>query len=153
MKTLTEQDWVDLASFDREDSARALQVALDNIGIESRLRDERKWQRFWFLTRPEAGVHLDVLKVNYTLACDFLEQNAHLKALARRAIHCPQCHSPRVQYPQYSRKFILPTLVAHIARLFGVISKECYCEDCQHTWERHPAPRPARTSDILPEKV
>jgi len=33
-----------------------------------------------------------------------------------------------------TRKFILPTLIAHLLVLLRFMRRECYCEDCHYTW-------------------
>jgi transposase-like protein len=53
----------------------------------------------------------------------------------REAIRCPECNSPRVEYPQYTRKFITPLLIELLISL-GIGEKTYYCTDCQYTWRK-----------------
>src|ERR1700682_1534786 len=60
------------------------------------------------------------------------------------AIRCPQCKSPRVEYPQLTRKFLTPWL-ASILFALKIFPKEFYCQDCHFTWGKDgdPLPQPA----------
>jgi hypothetical protein len=51
-----------------------------------------------------------------------------------RALHCPSCGSLRINYPQMTRRFILPTILLHLGIIFRIIGHECYCEHCQAMW-------------------
>jgi len=53
------------------------------------------------------------------------------------AIRCPQCNSPRIEYPQLTRKFLTPALAAILFAL-KVFQKEFYCQDCHFTWTNEP---------------
>jgi hypothetical protein len=55
-------------------------------------------------------------------------------AVLTKALHCPACGSLRVNYPQMTRRFILPTILLHLGIIFRVIEHECYCEHCHHMW-------------------
>ena len=48
-------------------------------------------------------------------------------------IRCPQCGSSNIEYPQMTRKFLTPALVAVLCAL-KIIPKEFYCQDCHYTW-------------------
>jgi hypothetical protein len=53
--------------------------------------------------------------------------------LLQGQICCLQCGSPRVEYPQFTRKFITTT-AADLACLLGLMERKFYCLDCHHTW-------------------
>ena len=55
----------------------------------------------------------------------------------RDAIHCPECGSLRVDYPQFTRKSLLTNLTMGVAANVGLVDKEFYCEDCHFTWPKH----------------
>jgi len=55
---------------------------------------------------------------------------ANVPAILEKAVHCPSCGSLRVNYPQMTRKFILPTVILHLGIIFRAIDHECYCESC-----------------------
>jgi hypothetical protein len=56
----------------------------------------------------------------------------------RAAIHCPECNSLRVDYPQFTRKSLVTNVALGLIAALGLVDKEYYCEDCHHTW---PMPR------------
>lgn len=126
--------WINIAVFDNQGAAKALQSFLEKEGFESRLYDERTLQRYWFLTPPRGGSQVQVRKESFETAKQTLDTKREANALLQKAIRCPSCQSLRVQYPQMTRKFMLPTLVAQVGVFFGVMQRECYCEDCHHTW-------------------
>ena len=130
----TSTGWVNLATFDRLDRATALQAFLEKEGCETQIHDERNLQKFWFLSPQQAGIHLRVRADSYTKAKQSLETKPEFLL---EAITCPSCHSSRVQYPAMTRKNILPTVVAQTLVLLRVMERECYCEDCHHSWVRN----------------
>ena len=143
-------NWVNVAAYNQVTAARALQSFLKKEGFETRINDERSLQRYWFWTTPQAGIHVQVPGGPYEKLRECLETDPVAQAFLQKAIRCPSCNSSRVQYPQMTRKFVLPTLVAHLAVLLRIMERECYCEDCQNTWvpsssTRPALPRPAKT--------
>ena len=142
--------WINVAAYDQVTAAKALQGFLEKEGFETRIHDGRGLQRYWFWTTPQAGIHVQVQGSSYKKVRECLEADPSALAFLQNAIRCPSCNSPRVQYPQMTHKFILPTLVAQIMVLFRIMKPECYCEDCHYTWvipsSILPAlPRPAKT--------
>jgi DNA-directed RNA polymerase subunit RPC12/RpoP len=55
--------------------------------------------------------------------------------MLEEAIRCPECGSPRVEYPQFTRKFLTPLLVELLISL-GAGEKDYYCMDCHYTWPK-----------------
>jgi formate-dependent nitrite reductase cytochrome c552 subunit len=148
MKTSTTHEavhlWATIATFNNRPAAQAFCDFLRTEGFESRVADERKIQRFWFLAAPKAGIHVEVPEDCFGSVREALDDNPRADSALRDAIRCPSCRSTRVQYPQMTRKFILPTLVAQSLVLVGVMKHECYCEDCHYTWvPDKPANQPA----------
>jgi hypothetical protein len=143
--------WSRLAAFDHPKPAETLVAFLDQHGFVVRLYDERKLQRYWFLTRPMAGMCVQVPEDTLPAARDFLLAQPEGYDLLRTAIHCPACKSTRVHYPQMTRKNVLPTLVAHVLVALGLLRHEYYCEDCHFTWtrgEQRPKSRVKRSPNI-----
>jgi hypothetical protein len=126
--------WLTLATFNQVEDARNLAQFLSDEGIPTEVEDERRLQKAWFWTKPQAGVHVTVAERNFERAQNFLETNSIGSELMGPAIRCPSCHSARVQYPAMTRKNILPTLMAQMFILTGVTKRECYCENCHYTW-------------------
>ena len=121
-----------------------LATFLNSRGVEANLEDERKLQRFWFWTKPRAGVHVLVQSEQFPQAHDLLEQPTG-SALLRSAIHCPSCGSSRVDYPAMTRKNVLPALVAQVLAALNLMGGEYYCEDCHYTWMPANSPRSEST--------
>ena len=49
------------------------------------------------------------------------------------AVHCPECGSSKIEFPQFSRRTLMGALPAALAAT-GVIAQEYYCESCHFTW-------------------
>src|SRR5689334_4370145 len=116
--------WINLATFDRTPAAERLREWLSHEGIEARIQDERGLQRRWFLARPLAGVHVRVPETAFAQAQQLVETDPAAARLMEGAIRCPSCHSVRVQFPQMTRRNILPTLVAQVLVLTHVMHQE-----------------------------
>jgi hypothetical protein len=129
--------WTNIAVFDNPDDAGRLAGFLKSEGFETRVHDERKLQRYWFLAAPQAGVHTQVPQKQFEEVEQRLDNAPNAPTLLANAIRCPSCKSLRVEYPQMTRKFVLPTLVAQVLVVLGLMKRECYCETCQYTWVRH----------------
>jgi hypothetical protein len=129
--------WTNVAVFDNPDDATRLADFLKAEGFESRVHDERKLQRYWFLAEQQAGVHTQVTQKQFEAVEQRLDNAPNSPSLLANAIRCPSCKSLRVEYPQMTRKFVLPTLVAQVLVVLGLMKRECYCETCQYTWVRH----------------
>lgn len=123
-----------VATFDHLPNAEALSAFLIAHGIHAHVHDERRLQRWWFMAKPGAGLHVRVPQEELPLAERFLRVYPDAQRLLASAIHCPDCESCQVQYPAITRKNILPAIVAQTAVLFGLMDHECYCEKCQFTW-------------------
>jgi hypothetical protein len=136
MKAIHFPAWTTVAVFDQLPPAEALQAFLEKAGCRTRIHDERRIQRYWFWVSPQAGIQVQVPKLAFTQVNHDLEHVPEAKALVRKAVHCPSCHSLRVQYPQMTRHFILPTLLAQIFVFLRFIDRESYCENCHFTWAR-----------------
>ena len=61
----------------------------------------------------------------------------------RGAIRCPECHSFRIDFPQYTHKAALPNLLVGLLANIGAMHKEFYCHDCHFTWPKE-GTRPSR---------
>lgn len=131
MKT---QPWVNVALFENLGAGKKLEAILNGKGFEARTRDDKWMQLFLFLCRPRATFRVQVRQNNFKGALEFLETQPEAAAAVQRAIHCPSCGSLRVNYPQMTRKFFLPTVLLHLGIIFRIIDHEAYCEHCHHTW-------------------
>ena len=124
-----------VATFNELEPAQALREQFMHAGIQSSIHDESKLERFWFMTEPLAAIHVEVSKPDFLkarrLMRDWEETNEALKA----AIRCPECGSSRVEFPQITRKFLMP-VVETLFMAMHLIPREYYCEDCHYTWPK-----------------
>ena len=134
-----------VALFSTRAEAYVIRQRLAQAGIEAELHDELGVARFWFVSKSAAGVRLEVPSEQAAQATQqLLEWDAAQGAL-QGAIRCPECRSLRVDYPQFTRKSILPNVAMGLMAEMGLLEKECYCEDCHCMWtKRRTNPRPGR---------
>jgi hypothetical protein len=129
MKTIT------LATFNTPEQAEPLHRRLEEEHIPNQVHASGILRHLWFVQRPRAEVKVDVSLE------DFQKSQRVLEALESRregtpatpVTHCPECHSARVIYPQFTGKFFLPNVIGLLSGL-GLVKKEYYCEDCHYTW-------------------
>lgn len=126
------QHWHDVAVFDNLEAGKALERFLQASGFEARAYDDKLFRYFLFLRPPEITYHVQVRKDRQPDAEKLLRANP--PAVLSRAIHCPECGSLRINYPQMTRRFVLPTVLLHLGIIFRVVGHQCYCEDCHHIW-------------------
>jgi hypothetical protein len=121
------------ATFNEPEEAEPLKRRLEAAGIHADIQDERKLQKYWFLSHPLAGVHLRVDSRQFELASQLLREWDAAEGVLRNAIHCPACGSSRVEFPQCTRKFVTPSLYAVLCALH-LFERRFYCENCHFTW-------------------
>lgn len=124
---------VPVATFNEAESVQQLLERLNQAGIPATIRDESKLERFWFVTEPFAAIHLEVSQKRYLEARRLIEEWDRTDQVLRNAVRCPECNSSRVEYPQLTRKFILPTFL-RLCMALGIVAREFYCLDCHYTW-------------------
>lgn len=124
--------WLDVALFERQDAGRALQSLLEDNGLEARTYDDKWFRYFLFLRPPRITYRVQVRRNHIEEVNRLLEQKAPV--VLKQAIHCPACGSLHVNYPQMTRRFILPTVLLHLGIIFRIIEHECYCEHCHEMW-------------------
>lgn len=123
--------WTDVAVFENLSDGRALEKFLTNHRLESRTYDDKVFRYFLFLRPPTVTYRVQVRGNAFRAATELLDK---APAILEKALHCPSCGSLRVNYPQMTRKFILPTVILHLGIIFRVIEHECYCEHCHCIW-------------------
>jgi hypothetical protein len=134
MNTMAGKSWVKIAVFEESNDAQALEAIFKNKRIEARTYNDRMLRLFLFLCPPRVTFRVQVRHGFLKYAMDFLETEPGVSAILQKAVHCPDCGSLRVEYPQMTRKFFLPTLLLHLGIIFRVIEHECYCENCHCIW-------------------
>ena len=108
------------------------------VGIPVEMSDESTTQSLMFFSR---GLRRCVCKskADWDRARKMLAEWDAADGALRDALHCPECKSPRVSFPQLTRKFPAPLFVFSLLVKIGLIDPEFYCEDCHFTWpEKEP---------------
>jgi hypothetical protein len=134
MNKMAGKSWVNVAVFEESNDAQVLEEFFKNKRIEVRTYNDRILQLLLFLCPPRATFRVQVRHGFFKYAIDLLEAEPDVPAILQKAVHCPDCGSLRVEYPQMTRKFFLPTLLLHLGIIFRVIEHECYCENCHYIW-------------------
>jgi hypothetical protein len=124
--------WHDVALFDSLDNGKALETFLKGNGLEARTDDDKWFRYFLFLRPPQVVHHVQVRKHHFAEAARLLETKP--PAVLTKAMRCPKCNSLRLNYPQMTRRFVLPTILLHLGIIFRFVEHECYCEHCHHMW-------------------
>jgi hypothetical protein len=131
-----------IASFNEQDKAEHLRDRLEQAGLHAEIMDESKLQKYWFLSQPHAAVKIRVDEKDFERARELLRGLDAVEDALHDAVRCPQCGSSRVDYPQFTRKFVSTTLV-EVFCFLHLVEKMYYCQDCQYTWPDHPVKDPA----------
>ncbi|HET7625123.1 MAG TPA: hypothetical protein VFM25_07650 [Verrucomicrobiae bacterium] len=125
-----------VALFPNAVSAEPLKTRLVQNGIPAEIHDELRLANFWYVSKPGAGVRIEVPTEQFPRAYRLLLQWDAAEGALRDAIRCPECGSLRVDYPQFTRKFFIPNLVIGILATIARVPKEYYCQDCHFTWPK-----------------
>jgi len=121
-----------VAVFESIADGKVLETFLREQGLESRTYDDKVFRYFLFLRPPRVTYRVQVRSNDVVRAMNLL--NSANPPVLERAFHCPACGSLRVNYPQMTRKFFLPTVLLHLGIIFRVIEHQCYCEHCHEMW-------------------
>jgi len=130
-----------IASFANREPARTLKSRLESAGISARVADDSLLQSLVFWTKPFATMKVLVNEDAFDRARHLIEEWDKREHILEGAIRCPECGSPRVEYPQYTRKFATPLLIELLISL-GLAEKDFYCTECHYTWPRKAKPEP-----------
>lgn len=147
MNSRSHHPWADVAIFENLNDGRLLETFLRDKDIDARAYHNKWFQGFLFLRPPHVTWRIQVRADQYVKAEQLLE--LHQPPLLEKAIHCPSCGSLHVNYPQMTRKFLLPSVLLHLGIIFRVIGHECYCEHCHLTWNL-PQDMPAKVRAARP---
>ena len=136
---------VTIATFDDSAKAKHLKSRLAEAGVKADVHNERL-QSVATGSDRHANAKVLVEEEDFQKANGMMMEWEATDPQIGAAIRCPQCKSPRVQYPQIARKFPIMAWL-HTAILFKlkIFPKEFYCEDCHFTWGKDgdPLPKPA----------
>ena len=133
-----------IATFTWPSQAKHLKSRLHEAGLKADIHNEGHLQKAVFVSRPQANAKVLVTEEDFEAANKLMVEWEASDPQIGTAIRCPQCKSPRVEYPQLTRKFLTPWL-ASILFALRIFPKEFYFQDCHFTWGKdgEPLPRPA----------
>jgi hypothetical protein len=144
-----QSSWVDVAVFENVSDGKIFEAFLEERKFEARTYDDKLLRYFLFLRPPRITYRVQIRGSEFKVVSNLLEKE--YPPILGKAFHCPFCSSLRINYPQMTRKFILPTVVLHLGIIFRVIQHEAYCEHCHHIWNlpkdgvsTEPVTRPAK---------
>jgi transposase-like protein len=135
-----------VATFSDHDKAERAKNRLVKAGIAAEVVDESHLQRLWFGSKPLANQKVYVPEEDNNRALETLQQADAESNILCGEVRCPKCGSAKVEYPQFTRKFIMTTFV-EILCFLGVIDKRFYCEACHYTWPNEEKLR--RSTDVM----
>jgi hypothetical protein len=125
---------VTIATFNEPAKAKHLKQRLAEKGVKADIHNEARMQKVMMSGAPQANAKVMIDEADFPKANELLVEWEASDPDVGSAIRCPQCNSPRVQYPQLARRFpFVPGLFAILFAL-GIFPKEFYCEDCHYTW-------------------
>ncbi len=130
-----------LATFHDRLPAQALRDRLEHAGIPAKVGNDTFIQRYIFFVKPAATFQVWVNPDDFDQACEKLTEWDKNENILKEAVRCLDCRSPRIEYPQYTRKFFAPLVVEWLISLGGA-EKDYYCTDCHYTWPRVQKPEP-----------
>jgi predicted Zn-ribbon and HTH transcriptional regulator len=126
---------VTIATFNEPAKAKHLKQRLAESGVDADIHNEARMQHV-MLSDAQANAKVMVHEKDFRKAQELLTEWESSDPEIQMAVRCPQCQSPRVQYPQLARSFPFVPGLASILFALGVFEKQFYCEDCHNTWTR-----------------
>jgi predicted Zn-ribbon and HTH transcriptional regulator len=125
---------VTIATFDEATKGRHLKDRFQQSGVRADVLTEGQMQAVASRSKRQANVKVLVDESDFEKAQNLLLEWEASDPEIGSAIRCPQCRSPRIDYPQLARKFPFVPGMAAILLALKIVPKEFYCQDCQFTW-------------------
>jgi transposase-like protein len=126
---------VTILTFNELEQAQAACKRLEEAGFHPNINDERQRQKHWLVSECLACFRVQVDKHEYGRADQLLDEWAASRPeLLRGSVHCPECGSSEVEYPQFNRKFTLEPAVYALLTKVGLFEKKFYCHHCHYMW-------------------
>ncbi len=123
---------VTVATFNDLEHAQPVVQRLEHAGFHPTVLDESRWQERHFAEHL-ASAKVQVHESEGQSATEQLRQWDLSDHCLEQAVTCPECRSPEVDFPQVTRKFVLPALHSILYKL-RILEKQFYCQRCHHTW-------------------
>jgi mono/diheme cytochrome c family protein len=140
-----------LAHFENQAQAEPARKFLLESGIKARIHAESGVAKLWFVSRYQAGVRLEVPGQETARSLKLLGQGDTPSEILRDAVRCPECHSLRVDYPQFTRKSVLTNLVMGLLAEIHFLERNYYCEDCHFMWPKPTGKLPRVRRHLAPD--
>lgn len=130
-----------IATFEDQAPAEKVRDRIQGAGVAARAGSDYWIQIFVYWVRPAATQKVYVKTADFDYTRELLAKWDQDEHLLEAAIHCPECRSVRIEYPQYTRKFLTPLIIEWLISL-GAGETNFYCMDCHSTWPRSVKPEP-----------
>ncbi len=135
-----------IASFEQLEPAQSLARRLTSAGFEAITSDETSEQLLQFISpNPHAQFHTLVLAEKVDAVLRWLKEHDVSEHILESAIRCPDCGSSQVEYPQFSRKTLMGSVIPAMAAAVGIIERQFFCTACNFTWS--PAPESVKAAE------
>ena len=125
-----------VALFETLAQAGAVRARLVQAGVPAEIRDGPGLARLWFVSRRAGGARLEVSAEHLEQAMRLLVRWDTEEGALLQAIHCPECRSLEVDYPQFTEKSLLTNLTIGFMAGLGLVEKDYYCERCHCMWAK-----------------
>ncbi len=136
--------------FELVNDGKTLEAFLKERRFEARTYDDKLLRYFLFLRPPRVTYRVQIRESEFKIVNNILEKEP--PEILEEALHCPSCGSLRINYPQMTRKFFMPTVLLHLGIIFRIIDHEAFCNHCHCIWNLPkdgvpviPKTRPAKT--------
>ena len=127
---------VTIATFEEPTKAKHLKDRYAQSGVAADLQTDGQMQQVASGSKARGNVKVLIHEKDFDKAHNLLVEWEASDPEVGSALRCPQCQSPRIDYPQLARKFpFIPGLVG-VLLLLKIIPKEFYCQDCHFTWSK-----------------
>jgi len=136
---------VPIAVFNDRAPAEPIRDRLEQAGIAAEIHDEPGVEKMWFVPKDEVVVRLEVPSDQFERGEQLLVEWDLKDGALHDAVHCPECKSLLVDYPQVTRKSVMTNMAMGLAAQCHLIDREYYCQECHFTWPREgKKPQPGR---------
>src|SRR3954469_9272380 len=99
------EEFITIATFNDRAPADRLTARLREAGFQADLFDESQAQKWLLLNlKPRAHMRVRVLKEQGDRALKTLTEWDAADGALKQSVQCPQCHSSRIEFPQFSRR-------------------------------------------------
>src|SRR5215469_5950994 len=127
---------VPIVLFNDRAKAQPIRQRLIESGFNAEFNESHGLHRLWFVSGASCGERIDVPAEQFARAEGRLLDWDESEGFLREAIRCPECHSLRVEYPQYAKHSLFTNLALGLLASVGLLEKDYYCEDCHFTWPK-----------------